>query len=93
MLTNTTFKQKQRQILGQMLQVHLRGLVTERCARETQQGLIDALLLTDLIAVLVPNPFLQHAQHPLALQFALDRETKPSIFETLAKHQLVADTS
>ncbi len=59
-------------------------MVTERCARETQQGLIDALLLTDLIAVLVPNPFLQHAQHPLALQFALDRETKRIVSETLA---------
>lgn len=56
--------------------MHLRGLVREWRAAETQQGLIDALLLTELVAELIPDPFLQNAQTPLTLHFVLDRETK-----------------
>lgn len=56
--------------------MHLRGLVRERRAAEAQQCLIDALLLTELVAELIPDPFLQNAQTPLTLHFVLDRETE-----------------
>lgn len=59
-----------------MFAAHLRGRVTQRRAAEAQQGLIDALLLTQLVALLIPDPFLQNTQTPLALHLVLDRETE-----------------